>query len=100
MIVVRFKVQCQADRADEVAAAMAEVVEPSRKLAGVVHFDVARDVTDQACVLAVEVFEDRSALERQEELPEVARVMSLFEAGALVDDPEYSIFEIASVESP
>ena len=46
MIVVRFKVQCQPDRADEVAAAMGDVVAPSRKMDGVVYFDVARDVTD------------------------------------------------------
>ena len=100
MIVVRFKVQCQPDRADEVVGAMGDVVEPSRKLAGVLQFDVARDVTNPNCLLAVEVFEDRAALERQEELPEVATVMKLFESGVLVGDPEYSIFEVASVESP
>ena len=100
MIVVRFKVHCEPDRADEVAAAMGDVVEPSRKLAGVLHFDVARDVTDPHCVLAVEVFEDRPTLDRQEELAEVARAMQLFESGAIVGPPEYTIFEVSSAESP
>jgi quinol monooxygenase YgiN len=100
VIVVRFRVQCQPDRADEVAAAMGDVVGPSRRMAGVLHFDVARDVGDPTCVLAFEVFEDRATLDRQEELPEVATAMKLFESGALVADPEYTIYEVSSVESP
>jgi len=100
VIVVRFRVQCRPDRAEEVAAAMGDVVGPSRKMAGVLHFDVARDVVDPTCVLAVEVFEDRAALDRQEQLPEVAQAMKLFESGALVADPEYTIYEASSAESP
>ncbi len=100
MIVVRFKVKCQPDRTDEVLAAMKDVVHPSRKLPGVLHFDVARDVTDPDAVLAVEVFEDRAALERQESQREVAKAMELFDGGALVSPPEYTIFEVSSAESP
>ena len=100
MIVVRFRVQCQADRADEVAEAMSDVVGPSRKMAGVLHFDVARDVLDPTCLLAVEVFEDRATLDRQEALPEVAKVMQFFESGALVANPEYTIYGVSSAESP
>jgi len=100
VIVVRFKVQCQPDRVEEVAAAMGDVVGPSRKMPGVLHFDVARDVTDPSCLLAVEVFEDRVTLDRQEEQPEVATAMKLFESGALVAEPEYTIYEVTSAESP
>ena len=100
MIVVRFRVQCQPERTNEVIEAMGAVVGPSRKLAGVLHFDVARDVTDPDAVLAVEVFEDRAALERQESQSEVAKAMALFEQGALVAPPEYTIFEVSSAESP
>jgi len=100
VIVVRFRVQCQPDRVEEVAAAMGDVVEPSRRMPGVLHFDVARDVTDPNSLLAVEVFEDRATLDRQEEQPEVARTMKLFESGALVAEPEYTIYEVASAESP
>lgn len=99
VIVVRFKVKCQPDRVDEVAVAMGDVVGPSRRMAGVLHFDVARDVTDPNCLLAVEVFEDRVTLDRQEGQPEVATAMKLFESGALVAEPEYTIYEVASAES-
>ena len=100
MIVARFKVQCRPERTEEVAAAIAAVEAPSRELAGVVHFDVARSLTDPNTLIAVEVFEDRATLDRQEEQPEVARTMKLFESGALVAEPEYTIYEVASAESP
>lgn len=100
MIVVRFKVQCQPDRTDEVAEAMTAVVAPSRALTGVVHFDVARDVTDANALVAVEVFEDRAAMEAQESQPEVAAVVGLMEGGALAAAPEWTIYEVASAESP
>ena len=100
MLVVRFKVQCQPDKVEDVAAAMAAVVAPSRQLPGVVHFDVARDVTDPNAVVAVEVFEDRAAMERQESQPEVAKVVELMEAGALAAPPEWTIYEVSSSESP
>jgi quinol monooxygenase YgiN len=100
MIVVRFKVQCHPGRTDEVLAAMRDVVAPSRMMAGVVHFDVARDVTDSNAILAVEVFEDRATLERQELQPEVANAMAVFESGALEAPPEYTIFEVSSAETP
>ena len=52
---------------------MGDVVGPSRLMPGVLYFDVARDVTDPNCLLAVEVFEDRATLDCQEAQPEVAR---------------------------
>jgi quinol monooxygenase YgiN len=67
---------------------------------GVLHFDVARDVSDPNSLLAVEVFEDRATLDRQEEQPEVAAAMELFESGALVAEPEYTIYEVVSADSP
>jgi quinol monooxygenase YgiN len=81
-------------------AAMSEVVAPSRALPGVIHFDVARDVTDANSLIATEVFEDRAAMERQESQPEVAKVVKLAEAGALTAPPEWTIFDVASSESP
>ena len=100
MIVVRFKVQCQPDRTDEMLAAMRAVVAPSRALDGVIHFDVARDVTDPDTLIATEVFEDQAAMESQEAQPEVARVVELMEGGALSAAPEWTIYEVSAVESP
>jgi quinol monooxygenase YgiN len=98
MIVARFKVQSRPERTDEVAAAIAAVEAPSRKLQGVVHFDVARSLTDANTFVVVEVFEDRSALERQEEQDEVAAVLRLVEAGALARDPEWTVWEGSGIQ--
>lgn len=100
MLVVRFKVTCRPDRTEEVLAAMRAVVSPSRALPGVAHFDIGRDVTDDNALIATEVFDDRAAMERQEEQPEVAAVIALVEAGALAAPPEWTIYEVSSAESP
>jgi quinol monooxygenase YgiN len=98
MIVARFKVQCRPERADEVAAAIAAVEAPSRELPGVIHFDVARSLTDPNSLVVVEVFEDLPALERQEAQAEVAAVLSLVEAGALAGDFEWTVWESSPME--
>ena len=95
MIAIRFKVQCQPDRIDEALSAFAAVVRPSRELEGVISFDIARDVVDPASIVAVEVFEDAAARERQESLPEVGRVMSLLPE-ILAAPPEATVFEVSS----
>ena len=100
MIVVRFKIRCQPDRTDEVAAAMRDIVKAARGLPGVLHFDIARDLTDDDALIATEVFEDRDAMAREEELPEVAKVVGLMEGGALAGPPEWTRYEVASAESP
>ena len=100
VIVVRFKVRCQSDKTSELAAAMKDVVDAARELPGVIHFDIARDLTDADALIATEVFEDRTAMEREETLPEVAKVVELMQAGALAGPPEWTVFEVASSESP
>jgi quinol monooxygenase YgiN len=100
MLLVRFKVRCQPGKTQEMADAMAGVVEAARKLSGVVHFDIGRDITDPDALIATEVFEDRAAMEREEALPEVARVVKLMQSGALAGQPEWTIYEISSSESP
>jgi quinol monooxygenase YgiN len=59
MIVIRFKVQCQADRTEEALAAFATVVPPSRSVDGVISFDIGRDVADANSIIAVEVVRGR-----------------------------------------
>jgi quinol monooxygenase YgiN len=100
MIVVRFKVQCQPSRTEDVAAAMEKVVRAARSLPGVIQFDVGRDLTDSNALIATEVFEDGEAMQREESLPEVARVIDLMQGGALAGPPEWTRFEVASAESP
>ena len=100
MIIVRFKVHCLPDKTEKMMDAMAAIVAPSRALPGVIHFDVARDVVDRDALIATEVFDDRVAMERQEALPEVAKAIDFIGAGALTVPPEWTIYEVASAESP
>jgi quinol monooxygenase YgiN len=93
VIIGRFKVTCRPERVDEVTAAMAAVEAPSRRLPGVVRFDVVRSLTDPNALLAVEVFEDRDALDRQNAQDEVAALLRLIGAGAIVGDYEWTVWE-------
>jgi quinol monooxygenase YgiN len=95
MLVLRFKVQCRAERTDEALSAFEAVVAPSREVEGVLSFDVARDLADPNSIIAVEVFEDEAARERQESLPEVANVMSLL-PDAVAGPPEATVFQVSS----
>ena len=97
MILVRFKVQCQPDKTEEVMAAFESVIAPSRAVDGVISFDIARDVTDPDSFIAIEVFEDHAALERQESLPEVSTALAVLEE-SLVAEPEATVFHISSSE--
>jgi quinol monooxygenase YgiN len=98
MIVARFKVQCQPERTEEMRAAIAAVEAPSREIPGVIHFDVARSLTEPNTFIVIEVFEDRQALDRQNAQGEVANVLSLVEAGALTGDYEWTVWETSAAE--
>jgi len=97
MIVVRFKVKCKAEKAEELRTAFDTVVAPSRTVQGVLHFDIARDITDPNSFIATEVFTDRAALERQESLPEVQKVIALLPS-VLAGDPEATVYNVSSSE--
>jgi len=95
MLVLRFKVQCRPDRTEQALAAFKAVIAPSRGIEGVINFDIARDIADPDSIIAVEVFEDEAARERQESLPEVAEVMSLLPE-AIAGPPEATVFQVSS----
>lgn len=97
VIVLRFRAQVRPDRVDEVASAFAAVVPPSRRVEGVLHFDVGRDVGDANTFIATEVFEDADARARQESLAEVAEVMRLL-PDALAAPPEATVYHVQSSE--
>jgi len=95
MIVVRFRVKCRPGKAEKAVAAFREVVAASRPLEGVVNFDIGHDVTDADMFIAIEVFTDQAALDRQEALPVVKKTIALLgelAAGA----PEATIFNVSS----
>ena len=97
MIVVRFKVQCQPQKTGQVMAAFEDVIVPSRAVDGVISFDIARDLVDPDSFIAIEVFEDQAALERQESLPEVAKTLAVL-GESLAAPPEATVFHVSSSE--
>ena len=97
MIVVRFKVQCQPEKTEQVMAAFEQVIAPSRAVAGVISFDIARDLANPDSFIATEVFEDQAARERQESLPEVGKVLAILPE-SLARPPEATVFHVASSE--
>jgi quinol monooxygenase YgiN len=97
MIVVRFKVQCQPEKAEHVRSALQEIIAPSRRLDGVISFDIGRDLADPNSFIATEVFEDRAALDRQELQAEVANALAVL-GESLVAEPEATIFHVSSSE--
>lgn len=97
MIVVRFKVRCKPAKTEQAMAAFREVVVASRRLGGVVNFDIGRDIVDPNSFIATEVFEDRAALDRQESLPAVKKTVGLLEQ-LVAAPPEATIFHVSSSE--
>ena len=97
MIVIRFKVKCRPGKAEEALAIFKPVIEPSRAIEGVIHFDIGRDLADPDSIIATEVFDDKAARDRQEALPEVAKVMSVLPQ-IISAPPEANVFNVSSSE--
>jgi quinol monooxygenase YgiN len=97
MLVVRFKVWCKPESIDEAMAAFRSVIEPSRKVDGVVSFDIAQDLADPNSIVATEVFANRAALDRQESLAVVQRVIGLL-PNLVAAPPEATVFHVSSSE--
>ena len=73
------------------------MIAPSRAVNGVVSFDIARDLADPNSVIAVEVFEDRAALERQESLPATQKTVGLLDE-FLAAPAEATVLHVSSSE--
>ena len=97
MIVVRFKVTCKPEMIGKAKAAFEAVVAPSRRIEGVINFDIAQDIADPNSLIATEVFDDRAALARQEALPEVKNVIEQLPE-FLAAEPEATIYNVSSSE--
>jgi quinol monooxygenase YgiN len=92
MVILRFKIHSKPDKSDELMAALAEIITPARATEGVINFDIARVLRDPDRFIATAVYEDGAALERQESLPEVHRVMAMLPE-SLVTPPERTIYD-------
>ena len=98
MIVVIVKAKCLPGKAEDLLAAASAVVHASRAVDGVVDFHIGLDVVDPNVYIATEVYRDRAALDRQEALPAVSQVISLFEV-ALAEAPVTTVYEVSSAEA-
>ena len=96
MVILRQKMRSKHDKSEEVMAALAAIIAPARATKGVMHLDIARDLLDPDSFIATALYENGAALERQESLPQVARVMAMLPE-SLVAPPERTIFD-ASVD--
>jgi quinol monooxygenase YgiN len=94
MVILRFKIRSKPDKSDELMGALAEIITPARATEGVVEFDIARVLREPDSFIATAVYEDGAALERQESLPEVHRVMAML-PDSLVAPPDRTIFDAA-----
>jgi quinol monooxygenase YgiN len=94
MVILRFKVHSKRDKSAELMDALAEIITPARATEGVLDFDIARVLRDPDSFIATAIYEDGAALERQESLPEVHRVMAMLPE-SLVAQPERTIFDAA-----
>ena len=96
MIILHQEMRAKPEKSDEVMAALAAIIPGARATAGVIKLDIARDLLDPDSFIATGVYEDGAALERQESLPEVHRVMAMLPE-SLVTPPERTIYD-ASLE--
>ena len=92
MLILRQKMHAKPEKSDELMAALAEIITPARATSGVINFDIARDLLDPDSFIATAVYDDGAALELQESLPEVGRVMAMLPE-SLVAPPERTIFD-------
>jgi quinol monooxygenase YgiN len=72
-----FQSAFQPDKSDELRAALAEIITPARATEGVINLDIARDLIEPSSFIATATYDDGAALERQESIPEVDRVMAM-----------------------
>ena len=92
MVILRFKIHSKPDKRDEVMAALSEIIPTARGTEGVINFDIARVLLDPDAFIATAIYQDGAALERQESLPEVDKVMAMLPE-SLVAPPERTIFD-------
>ncbi|HUY46332.1 MAG TPA: putative quinol monooxygenase [Streptosporangiaceae bacterium] len=95
MLIYRVSGKARSQKIEEARRKFAGLCEASRKVAGVVSFDVAQDVTDPAVFVSIEVYEDQAAVDRQGELAELRDLMAVLDE-VLADGPRGTVFHVSS----
>ncbi|KAA9375533.1 antibiotic biosynthesis monooxygenase [Microbispora cellulosiformans] len=97
MIVYRVAVRVRAEKLNVAREMFARLATESRKVPGVIHFDILQDPADPHSFVSSEVYEDQAAIDRQERLPELDEVMRAFPE-ILVGCPDGTKFFVSSAE--
>jgi quinol monooxygenase YgiN len=97
MIVYRVEVVVRPEELARAQAMFAILVEQSRTVPGVLHFDILQDPVDERRFVSVEVFQDRAAVDRQGELPLVDEVLAAFDE-LLLEEPRGTEFRVSATE--
>ncbi len=92
MIILRQQMRSKPERTEDVWAALAAIVPGARATQGVISLDIARDLLDPDSFIATGVYEDASAVERQESAPEVHAAMTMF-PDALAAPPDRKFYD-------
>jgi quinol monooxygenase YgiN len=98
MLILRQKMRAKPDKSDELMAALAEIIAPARATEGVIWLDIARVLLEPDSFIATAVYRDGAALERQESLPEVHKVMAML-PDSLAAPLERTIFDASLDEA-
>jgi quinol monooxygenase YgiN len=97
MIIYRVEVLVRPEELPRMRAMFAALVEQSRSVPGVRHFDILQDPTDERRFVSVEVFEDRAAVDLQGALTMVDEVVATFDE-SLLEGPRGTVFQVAATE--
>ncbi len=65
MIVIRAKMIVQPGKRDDFLRAVTQLVDTSRKIDGAVSYDICESITEPNTFLAMEIYEDDAAMNRQ-----------------------------------
>jgi quinol monooxygenase YgiN len=97
LIVFRVDVTVHDDQMERAQAMFANLSEVSRRVPGVIHFDILQDPARPTRFVSIEVYVNQPAVDRQGSLPAVEQVMKALPT-LLTDGPHGMIFHVATCE--
>ncbi|TMR90374.1 putative quinol monooxygenase [Nonomuraea basaltis] len=78
MILYRVAVTVDPGHLDRAHRMFAELADASRRVPGVINFDILQDPGDPRRFVSIEVYADEEAVDRQGQLPQLDAVMEAF----------------------
>ncbi len=97
MIVFRVAIQVRETKISQAHALFTALTQASRRVPGVISFDILHDPGEEGRFVSLEVYQDQAALDRQAALPELETVMTTFD-DLLAGRPQGTIFHVTRTE--